>query len=158
MSGVVVRPYQAADAPATLEIFSRAITTTARSAYSAEQTAAWLGEPPSLPDWDRARASVRTFVAELGGRVVGFTDLDDQGYVDRLFVHPDTGRRGVASALVSRVVHEGRRRGLSVLTTHASLVAEPVLSRHGFEVVARETVHRGDVALDRFEMVRALRT
>lgn len=156
MSGVVVRAYGPADASATLELFTLAITTTARAAYSPEQTSAWLGEPRSLAEWHEGRAAVQTYVAELDGRVVGFTDIDGNGYVDRLFVHPEAGRRGVASALLARVVHQGRRQGLPALTTHASLVAEPVFSRHGFEIVARETVHRGDVALDRYEMRRPL--
>lgn len=157
MSAVVVRSYRAGDASATLELFTLAISVTAAGPYSDEQVRAWLGEPPSLSEWDQARGAVRTFVAELDGRVVGFTDLDDTGYVDRLFVHPEAGRRGVATALLSRIVHEARRAGLDALRTHASLVAEPVFSRSGFDVVARETVHRGDVALDRFEMRRQLR-
>lgn len=158
MSTVVVRRYCSTDASATLDLFALAVCRTARAAYSVEQTEAWLGERPALADWDRARSAVRTFVAELGDRVVGFTDVDDSGYVDRLFVHPDAGRRGVATMLLARVVHEARRSGFEALATRASLVAEPVFSRHGFDIVARETVHRGAVSLDRFEMRRELGT
>ncbi|WP_165570441.1 GNAT family N-acetyltransferase [Aeromicrobium sp. IC_218] len=154
--GVHVRPYEPADAAATLETFTLAITRTALARYTAEQVQAWIGTPPSLGAWDEARRAVRTFVAELDGRVAGFSDVDDRGYVDRLFVHPAAARRGVAGALLDRVLAEARRAGLATLTTHASLVAEPVFARHGFEVVARETVHRGDVSLDRCEMRRVL--
>lgn len=153
---VVVRPYGPADAAATLETFTLAITRTALARYTAEQVQAWIGSPPSLGEWDAARRAVRTVVAEVDGRVAGFSDLDEHGYVDRLFVHPAAARRGVAGALLDRVVADAREAGLATLTTHASLVAEPVFARHGFEVVARETVHRGDVALDRYEMRRIL--
>jgi putative acetyltransferase len=151
-----VRPYRPSDAAPTADLFGLAITTTARARYSAEQTRAWLGVPPSLEAWDAARRAVRTFVAELDGRVVGFTDLDDAGYVDRLFVHPQAARRGVGGALLERVLDEARSAGVAELRTHASLVAEPVFRRHGFEVVARETVVRDGVGLDRFEMRRRL--
>lgn len=154
--GVVVRPYGPADAAATLETFTLAITRTALARYTEQQAQAWIGPPPSLDAWDEARRAVRTFGAELDGRVAGFSDLDEHGYVDRLFVHPVAARRGVAGALLDRVVAEARAAGIATLSTHASLVAEPVFARHGFEVVGRETVRRGDVSLDRCVMRLAL--
>jgi putative acetyltransferase len=151
---MLIRSYADGDAGPTLDLFRRAIDVTARSHYSAEQVRAWLGDPPALDQWDGDRRRVRTYVAEHDGALAGFTDLDQQGYVDRLFVSPETGRRGVGRQLLQHVVAIAEAEGLPELTTHASLVARPVFEREGFTVVHRETVHRGDVSLDRFLMRR----
>lgn len=149
---VLVRDYGTDDAEATLRLFERAITQTARSRYTEEQVRAWLGGARDLTQWDADRLRVRTFVAEVDGAVAGFTDLDDDGYVDRLFVDPDHGRRGVGRALLGAVLAAARSVGLPELTTHASLVARPVFEREGFRVVHQEEVHRDGVSLVRFLM------
>ncbi|WP_159798420.1 GNAT family N-acetyltransferase [Puerhibacterium puerhi] len=154
--GLEVRPYAPADAPATLAAFRAAITVTGRSAYDDAQLAAWLGAPPQLEDWDRTLRAATTFVAVLDGTVAGFAVVRDEGYVDRLFVHPRSGRRGVARALLARATDHARACGAPEMTTHASLVARPVFERAGFRVVERETVVRHGVALDRFVMRRPL--
>ncbi|WP_196250847.1 GNAT family N-acetyltransferase [Cellulomonas sp. JZ18] len=151
---MLIRDYTAADAAPTLAVFEDAIRRTARSRYSAEQVEAWLGGPRDLAPWNAARLRVRTFVADDAGTVAGFTDLDDAGYVDRLFVSPDHGRRGVGRALLEHVLVTADALGLPELTTHASLVARPVFERAGFHVVHEETVRRGAVELTRFHMRR----
>ncbi|GAA2724649.1 GNAT family N-acetyltransferase [Cellulomonas aerilata] len=149
---MLTREYAGSDAAATLDLFTRAITTTGRARYTAEQVAAWLGSPRDPAQWNADRLRVYTAVAEIDGQVGGFTDLGDDGYVDRLFVHPALGRRGVGQALLQHVRTVAADRGLVELTTHASLVARPVFERAGFHAVHDDVVRRDDVELLRFFM------
>ena len=157
-TGIVIRPYRSADAAATLEIFVRAILTSARSGYTEEQTAAWLGSEPLATEWDQRRAGAGTVVAEVDGIVAGFSDLGEDGYIDRLFTFPGSGRRGVGAVLVRHVVDLARARSLPEVRTHASRLARPVFERAGFEVQKREVVRRGDAELERFAMRLVLRS
>lgn len=149
---LTVRPYRTDDAAATLEVFVTAILRGARDVYSEEQRTAWLGDEPRAPRWHEDRVRARTFVAEVDGVVVGFTDLRADGYVDRLFTHPSATRRGVGGALLGHVVALARAEGVARLTTHASHVARPVFARAGFVVDHAETVERDGVGLERFAM------
>jgi putative acetyltransferase len=157
---ITIRAYRPADAEATLRIFERAITISALSRYTEAEVRAWLGGPRDTVAWAEERARASTFVAEREGRIAGFTDLVDDGtgggYVDRLFVDPDHGRRGVGAALLDHVAAEAARRGIGVLTTHASLVARPVFEANGFSVTEAETVMKDGERLDRFLMTRVL--
>jgi putative acetyltransferase len=155
---VVVRPYRGGDAEPTLEAFVRAITVTAAGDYTPAQLAAWLGPHRDLAAWDAQRRAVETRVAIRNARVAGFTDLDGEGHVDMLFVHPDHGGRGVASALLRDVFGAATERGLAVLTVEASLTARRTFERHGFEVVAEQSVPRGGQRLTNFRMRRVLRS
>lgn len=154
MPDIRIRPYRSADAAATLEIFIRAILGSARAHYTEEQTRAWLGDEPRATTWDAERLAAGTRVAERDGVVLGFTDLGEDGYVDRLFTLPAAARQGVASALLADTLGLARRRGLQRLTTHASRVARPVFERAGFVVDHAESVRRGEVELERFAMHR----
>jgi putative acetyltransferase len=153
---VILRPYRESDAAATLDVFRRAIRTTASRDYTPEQVAAWASDEIDVAAWSARRAAHRTVLAEVDGRVVGFTDVDEQGYVDMLFVDPDVGRTGVASALVGWVLETARDLGATELSTHASLTARPFFERQGFEVVVEQHPVLRGVELTNFVMRRDL--
>jgi putative acetyltransferase len=129
-----VRVYEPVDAESTWEAYFRAIRGTASKDYSPEQIAAWAPDQVDLAEWNERRLAAYTFVATVEGRVVGFSDVKDDGLLDMLFVHPDAGGRGVARALVDAVIGKARALGLSEIHTHASRTARPAFERFGFEV------------------------
>ena len=102
--------------------------------YSEAQVLAWAPDAVDLSTWGERRLTAHTFVATLERRVVGFSDLTDDGLLDMLFVSPDAGGCGIARALVDAVIGKARELGLSQLYTHASRTALPVFKRLGFQV------------------------
>jgi putative acetyltransferase len=137
---VLIRAYEEKDASATLDVFLRAVTETASADYTPEQVAAWAGpKERDLAGWHRRRASSTTIVAEIDGRVIAFTDVSDTGYIDMMFVSPDVGRRGVATAMLAELRTFAQSRNLPELSTHASITARPFFERNGF--IALEERH-----------------
>jgi putative acetyltransferase len=106
----------------------------------------------TLDSWDVARTPAHTELAIIDGHVAGFTDLDDHGYIHTLFVDPDFGRHGVASALLTSMVALARQRGLPAVTTFASLTSRPVFERHGFVIMGERDFGEGDGAAKTYEM------
>ncbi len=47
-------------------------------------------------EWNHSLLAHDTLVAEEDGRLVGFADLGENGYLDRLYVHSAFQGRGVA--------------------------------------------------------------
>lgn len=130
----LVRAYEPRDAQPTWEAYQRAVRDTASADYSPEQVAAWAPDTVDLAEWNERRLGAHTFVATLEDRVVGFSDVTDDGLLDMLFVHPAAGGRGVARSLVDAVVSKARELGLNRLHTHASRTARPAFERFGFVV------------------------
>jgi len=124
---MLLRPYTGSDAEATLGVFLRAVRTTASGEYSPEQTAAWAPDGIKVDGWNASRGAHNTVVATAHDRAIGFTDLDDDGFIDMMFVDPDFSRRGVASALMGWIVARARERGNVELSSHVSLTARPFL-------------------------------
>jgi N-acetylglutamate synthase-like GNAT family acetyltransferase len=96
-------------------------------------------EAIDLPARQITRGDV--LVAEVGDEVAGFAALEG-GELDGLFVEPDQWRRRIGSTLVRAVVHEARRRGLS-LTVVAGPEARPFYEACGFSVDGNETTRFG---------------
>lgn len=154
---MLIRAYAELDAAATLDVFLRAIRTTASRDYTPEQIAVWAPGDIDITLWNTKRAQASTVVAVSGDRVVGFTDLDEDGYIDMLFVDPEFGRQGVASSLMAWVVETARDRGIAVLSTHGSVTARPFFEKHGFVVLEQRYPVRRGITLTNFAMRRDLR-
>ncbi len=131
---MIVRGYEADDAAGTHEVFHAAVRRTALAHYTPEQVQAWAPDEIDLDRWGRRRGAAWTVVAVCADELVGFADLTDAGEMDMLFVAPDHGRRGIASALVAGVVSEAGRRSLPRVDVRASRVLQPLLERVGFVV------------------------
>jgi putative acetyltransferase len=153
---VRIRDYRVEDLDGLLEVFIRAIRETASRHYTTAQVEAWAQTDRGV--WERRRAEKPTWVAEVDGEVAGFTDLEPDGHVDMLYVHPNYGGRGVARRLLQTVEAHARTAGINQLYTEASLAARPVFDRQGFEVVEQETVRRNGQDFVRFKMRKHLKS
>lgn len=151
-----LRAYRESDASETFDVFARAIRQTASRDYTAQQVEAWSGVNRDLGVWNRARTTANTQVAQIDGRVVGFTDVDEHGYIDMLFVEPRDVRKGVASALLAWAAETARAAGATQLSTHASITARAFFEARGFVVdEQRAPIVRG-VSLTNFAMSRQI--
>lgn len=142
---MLIRGYQPSDAGALAAIFNRAVTITASSHYSPEQIAAWLGGGMEAEETHVRCSDGRLVVVAVNYNdiPIGFIDLEADGHVDMLFVDPDHGGRGVASALYAELESRAQALGLTRLYVEASELAHPVFAHFGFTLL-----HRRDFTLD----------
>ncbi|MGR2751890.1 GNAT family N-acetyltransferase [Agromyces arachidis] len=151
-----LRPYAPGDAAPTLAVFQRAVQTTAARDHTPAQLAAWAPADLDLDEWDARRGARQTVVAIDDGRIVGFTDVDDSGYVDMMYVDPAAIRRGVASALLAWAIDQAVAAGADAVRTHASITARPFFETHGFSVDEVRHPVRNGVEFENYAMSRRL--
>ena len=82
--------------------------------------------------------------------IIGFGDIDANGYLDRLYVHHKYQRRGVASALCDILEFAVDAEKIVV---HASVTAKPFFERRGYKVLRKQLVDRMGVMLPNYLMV-----
>lgn len=155
---LVLRNYASRDAEATKNVCVDAITTIASNDYSPEQIAAWIaGLPQNLAGWDEQMRSRDSFVAIACGQVVGFADVNGDGYIDMVFVSPEFAKQGVGSALLQEAERRVRLLGADRLSAHVSFTAKSLFESHGLTTVRRRWVSRNGVDLVNFRMEKSLR-
>lgn len=151
----MIRSYVSGDAASTLCIFLMAIDITAEPYYTPDQRRAWAGKH-ELMGWNTDRQLAHTLIAEEQGEVIGFSDSNEEGYIDMMYVHPSHARCGVASALLQEDLSWSAAHGAMEATTYASRAARPFFERHGFCTVSTNTVNLGGVSLVNFLMRRSI--
>ena len=110
-----LRPYRPGDAPALGRLFCETIHAVNIRDYSQEQVDAWATGKIDEARWEREMLARCTVIAERAGEIIGFWDIKPDGYLDRLYVHKNHQREGVASALCDTLEQSVRAY---CITTH----------------------------------------
>ena len=131
------------------ELFYDTVHTLNAKDYTQEQLDAWATGEINLEEWDESFQAHLTVVAEMDGKIVGFGDMDKTGYLDRLYVHKDYQRRGVATAICDALEQNTKA---AEFITHASITARPFFEKRGYTVVREQQVERRGELLTNFVM------
>ena len=87
-SNIKIRDVRAGDAKARIEIFRSSVRIIARRDYTQDQVVAWAPDEIDIASWEVRYTTRRAFLAEDERGPVGFADLEADGHVDMMYVHP----------------------------------------------------------------------
>ena len=151
-----IRSYRAADCPLLAQLFYDTVHTVNARDYSPAQLAAWATGSVDLAAWNRSFLQHHTLVAIDADQIVGFGDMDQDGFLDRLYVHHAFQRRGVARAILQQLEEQAKARGVTRFTTHASITARPFFERFSYVVLQRNEVVRAGISLTNYTMEKRI--
>jgi len=137
---MVVRDFIPGDEPALHAVFHSAIHILAAREYTPAQRAAWAPARPDMDRWGMRVRLLRPFVVEEDANILGYADLQENGYIDHFYVSGTSGRRGVGRLLMERIHARAEEWQLSHLFSDVSRTAQPFFTRFGFLVVEHKTV------------------
>lgn len=137
---MVIRKYSPSDCVHLAELFYQTVHAVNAGDYTKEQLDVWADGKVDLAKWNQSFSEHYTAVALMDDVIVGFGDIDKSGYLDRLYVHKDYQRQGVASAICDELE---KAVDADTITTHASITAKPFFEQRGYEVMKEQQVIRG---------------
>lgn len=146
-----LRRYVASDCKILAELFYQTVHNINARDYTKEQLNAWATGNVDLKEWNKSFLEHYTVVAVVYNQIVGFGDIDKTGYLDRLYIHKDFQRQGIASAICNELEHAVNVRNI---TTHASITAKPFFQKRGYIVVREQTVIRQGISLTNYVMIK----
>lgn len=149
-NNMLFRAYQPSDCRELAELFYNTVHTINAKDYTREQLDVWATGQVDLKKWDQSLQEHFTIVAVDGDMIAGFGDIDQTGYLDRLFVHSDYQRKGIATAICDRLEPAVQEN----IVVHASITARPFFEKRGYKVVKEQQVERQGIFLTNFVMLK----
>lgn len=146
---ICIRRFLPCDCPAISSLFYDAVHTVNARDYSPEQLDAWAVSDCALLNRIGSFLKLFTLVAISDGVISGFANMDDNGYLDMLYVHKDFQGRGIATALCDALE---AHCGAALYSVHASLTAKKFFERRGYRVIKSQQVIRHGVELTNYVM------
>ena len=139
---MIIRKYKQSDCKELAELFYNTVHTVNAKDYTTEQLNVWATGQVDIEKWNSSLQEHYSIVAVENDVIVG--------YLDRLFVHKDNQRKGIATAICNQLEQfvEGN------ITTHASITARPFFEKRGYKVVMEQQAERRGVFLTNYVMIR----
>ena len=146
-SKIALRTFKDKYIDSLIRIFASSIKMTCAKDYSNEQIDAWLSGADKAR-WILVLNSHYSLIAFKGDVPVGFGDISDDGYLNMIYVHPESQNKGVATLICDAL----ERHVEKDITVDASITAKNFFLKRGYEVISEQTVYRKGIALNNFKM------
>lgn len=137
---LMIRAYHSLDSIETIDLIKDTIKSVNSKDYQQHQINTWADIDPNK--WEKSVIGHDAIVAMSQQQIVGFADMDDTGYLDRLYVHKDFQGKGIATKLVATLESNSSSKKF---TTYASITAKPFFEYIGYHVVQENIALLGEV-------------
>ncbi|QUI22064.1 GNAT family N-acetyltransferase [Vallitalea pronyensis] len=153
---MVIRKYRKGEELELMEIFISSVHKNAKPYYNEKQLVAWAPSDMDFDLWVTRIGGINPFVAIDNGVILGYADLQDNGYIDHFFVRGGQSNKGIGKALMTHIIHQAQIRGIPELTSDVSLAAEGFFEKFGFCIIKKKRVLIRGVELHNALMRRQL--
>lgn len=143
-----IRNYQPSDCAELTRLFYNTVHIVNVKDYTEEQLNAWAVKDVDLESWNQSLQAHFSLVAVEHGMITGFGDIDQTGYLDRLYVHAGYQRKGIATAICNELERAVQGR----IVTHASITARPFFEKREYQVVKEQQAERQGIFLVNYIM------
>jgi len=154
---MTIRRYLIGEEPAIWDVYFRATHETNAADYHIDLLNRWAPPDMNMGEWTERLREKNPFVALVDGHIVGFAELDGDGFIDYFYVSPDHQRQGIGAALMTTLVSEALALRLTAIRADVSITAKAFFAAHAFEVVESRTTIILCHPAPNFAMVRHLR-
>lgn len=100
---MIIREYQPSDCKELAELFYNTVHTVNARDYTKEQLEVWATGMVDLEGWNQSLQENYSIIILDNKLIIGFGDIDKNGYLNRLYVHKDYQGKGVATAICDRL-------------------------------------------------------
>lgn len=150
---MVIREYKNSDCKEVSELFYNTVYTINAKDYTKEQLDVWANKEIDLEKFNKSLIEHYSLVAVENKIIVGFGDIDETGYLDRLFVHKDYQNRGIATAICNRLEQKILK---GKIITHSSITAKSFFEKRGYKVIKEQQVERKGLFLTNYIMEKII--
>ena len=133
---IAIRKATVDDVDEIIDLFVSTVKTVNSRDYTAEQIAAWT-QAKDRNIWCE-KIEIQHFYVAMIDYQMGFSSIDNTGYVDFMYVHKDFQGRGIAKSLLDQVEQKARELRLPRMHSSVSITAQPFFKSKGFEAYDKE--------------------
>jgi len=151
---MIVRKFRKGDEQEIWKLFYNTIHIVNIQDYTKEQVAAWAPDDFDINIAIKKYREIRPFVAIHNGKIIGYADIQSDGYIDHFFCHHEFQGKGVGKILFSVLENEAQKKGVLSMYSNVSITAKPFFEAMGFKVEKEQLIQLKGQQLKNYRMVR----
>lgn len=122
--------------------------------YDKNQIAAWAPDDLDINIAIQKFMDIDPFVVIREGQIIGYADIQADGYIDHFYCHHEFQRTGVGRALFAALEQQARENGILEMYSNVSITARPFFEAMGFSVEKEQILTMRDQQLINYRMIR----
>lgn len=154
MNQINVRRFRRGDEKELWELFYNTIHNVNIQDYDKDQIAAWAPDDLDINIAIQKFREIDPFVVIKDGKIIGYADIQSDGYIDHFYCHHEFQGQGVGSTLFAALEKEARESGILEMYSNVSITARPFFEAMGFSVEKEQILQMRDQKLKNYRMVR----
>ncbi|MEG0249662.1 MAG: GNAT family N-acetyltransferase [Peptostreptococcus sp.] len=151
-----IRKYQPKDLNDLVNLFTDTIINVNIKDYSKSQVNAWSSSKHKLLNNPNFFTDLYTIVAIIDENIVGYGNIDSNGYLDHLFVHHNFQGQGIASRICDILEEYARQNSIKKIQVHSSISAKNFFKDRGYQVEKPQLVALNKESFVNFSMFKVL--
>ena len=149
---IKIRAYQPVDNEQLTALFFDTVHAVTVGDYTAAQRDVWAPVGIDAEKWCKPFCKDYVLVAVKNGEIVGFATLTETGCLDRLYVHKDHQRQGIATLLSEKIESHAQKNNIQELSADVSITAKPFFIKQGYQLLCENIVERDGERLRNYKM------
>ena len=135
-------------------MFYNTVHTINKKDYTPDQLAIWAPDDIDIDLWCKPFLTDYTLIAESENTIVGFANVSNTGYLDRLYVHKDYQNMGIAKNIIKNIEDYAVKKGLSQIIVDASITSKNFFKKRGYKILKKNIVKRKNQELINYTMIK----
>lgn len=154
MSEMEVRKFKKGEEEELWKLFYNTVHRVNAQDYEGVQIAAWAPDDLDINIAIQKFREINPFVVIHEGKIVGYADIQSDGYIDHFYCHHQFQGQGVGRRLFTALEKEARVNGILEMYSNVSITARSFFEAMGFSVEKEQVVQVRDQQLKNYRMVR----
>ena len=136
------------------QLFFETVNNVCKKDYTQDQINAWTSAKDDNEKWIDKILNQYFLVARTDSKIVGFGSLENNNYLDFLYVHKDYQMKGIAKKLLTYLEKKAEINRTEKITSDVSSTARSFFEKNGYKVIKEQKKEIDNVTLLYFKMVK----
>lgn len=131
---ITIRRAGEEDIPAITKLYNDTVRNINARDYTPQQIDVWASSAQNAARWQNAVKEQYFILAEISGKLAGFSSITPEGYLDFMYVSKDFQRCGAATALLCEIENKAHEQNNNMIYSHVSATARGFFEKNGYTV------------------------
>lgn len=154
MLKMVIRKFRKGDEKELWQLFYHTVHHVNIRDYDEAQIAAWAPDDLDINIAIQKFREIDPFVAIKDEKIIGYADIQSDGYIDHFYCHHEFQGQGVGSMLFAALEKEAKETGILEMYSNVSITARPFFEAMGFSIEKEQLLQMQDQKLINYRMTR----
>jgi putative acetyltransferase len=152
-----IRQATKSDVKSITELFYETIQNINIRDYSKEEVDDWSSWSRDVEKWEEEVVEQYFVLYEIEDKIVGFSSITKDGYLDFMFTHKDFQGKGIAKRMLTELEKKAIQQGNDFIYSDVSITAKDFFLSQGYKVEKQQLKCSKEKELINFRMTKQLK-